>query len=138
VDSSTSAAATLYLRGRVHSHPNYGGLAIVRTPSDIFPTLDIPVVSIIGNYNGFVPQKMRDRVVSVTQRALTNTVDNIEHVELQSLYGIAVVKVFLQPTANLQQGIAQITVVSRTQLKQLACVPVLRFSRRTVTTVWVQ
>ncbi len=96
-----------------------GGLAIVRTPTDIFPTIDIPVVSIIWNYNGLVPQEMSDRVVSVTERALTTTVDNIEHVESQSLYGIAVVKVFLQPTANIQQGIAQVTAVSQTQLRQL-------------------
>jgi multidrug efflux pump subunit AcrB len=96
-----------------------GGLAIVRTPTDIFPTIDIPVVSIIWNYNGLVPQDMSDRVVSVTERALTTTVDNIEHVESQSLYGIAVVKVFLQPTANIQQGIAQITAISQTQLRQL-------------------
>jgi multidrug efflux pump subunit AcrB len=96
-----------------------GGLAIVRTPTDIFPNIDIPVVSIIWNYNGLVPQDMSDRVVSVTERALTTTVDNIEHIESQSLYGIAVVKVFLQPTANIQQGIAQITAVSQTQLRQL-------------------
>src|SRR5712672_3988404 len=96
-----------------------GGLAIVRTPTDIFPTIDIPVVSIIWNYNGLVPQEMSDRIVSVTERALTTTVDNIEHVESQSLYGIAVVKVFLQPTANIQQGIAQVTAVSQTQLRQL-------------------
>jgi len=96
-----------------------GGLAIVRTPTDIFPNIDIPVVSIIWNYNGLVPQDMSDRVVSVTERALTTTVDNIEHIESQSLYGIAVVKVFLQPTANIQQGIAQVTAVSQTQLKQL-------------------
>jgi multidrug efflux pump subunit AcrB len=96
-----------------------GGLAIVRTPTDIFPTIDIPVVSIIWNYNGLLPQEMSDRVVSVTERALTTTVDNIEHVESQSLYGVAVVKVFLQPTANIQQGIAQITAVSQTQLRQL-------------------
>jgi len=96
-----------------------GGLAIVRTPTDIFPTIDIPVVSIIWNYNGLVPQEMSDRIVSVTERALTTTVDNIEHIESQSLYGVAVVKVFLQPTANIQQGIAQITAISQTQLRQL-------------------
>jgi multidrug efflux pump subunit AcrB len=62
---------------------------------------------------------MSDRIVSVTERALTTTVDNIEHIESQSLYGIAVVKVFLQPTANIQQGIAQITAISQTQLRQL-------------------
>jgi multidrug efflux pump subunit AcrB len=96
-----------------------GMLAIVRTPTDIFPNIDIPVISIIWNYNGLVPEDMSDRVVSVTERALTTTVDNIEHIESQSLYGVAVVKVFLQPTANVQQGIAQITAISQTQLKQL-------------------
>jgi multidrug efflux pump subunit AcrB len=96
-----------------------GGLAIVRTPIDIFPNIDIPVVSIIWNYNGLLPEDMSDRIVSVTERALTTTVDNIEHIESQSLYGVAVVKVFLQPTANIQQGIAQITAISQTQLRQL-------------------
>jgi multidrug efflux pump subunit AcrB len=96
-----------------------GGLAIFRTPADIFPTIDIPVVSIIWTYNGLVPEDMSDRIVSITERSLTTTVDNIEHVESQSLNGIAVVKVFLQPTANIQRGIAQITAVSQTQLKQL-------------------
>ena len=96
-----------------------GGLAIFRTPTDIFPTIDIPVVSIIWNYNGLVPQDMADRIVTITERNLTTVVDNIEHIESQSLYGIAVVKVFLQPNASLQQGIAQITAVSQTQLRQL-------------------
>ncbi len=96
-----------------------GGLAIVRTPTDIFPNINIPVVSIIWNFNGMVPEDMADRIVSITERALTTTVDNIEHIESQSLYGTAVVKVFLQPTANIQRGIAQITAVSQTQLRQL-------------------
>src|SRR5205823_13109710 len=69
-----------------------GTLAILRTPTDIFPNINIPVVSIIWNYNGLVPEDMADRVVSITERALTTTVDNIEHIESQSLYGIAVVK----------------------------------------------
>ena len=96
-----------------------GGLAIVRTPTDIFPNINIPVVSIIWTYNGLVPEDMADRIVSITERALTTTVDNIEHIESQSLNGIAVVKVFLQPNAQIEQGIAQITAVSQTQLKQL-------------------
>src|ERR1700732_1921799 len=81
-----------------------GGLAIVRTPTDIFPTIDIPVVSIIWSYNGLIPQDMSDRIVAVTERNLTTVVDNIEHIESQSLYGIAVVKGFLQPNAGLQHG----------------------------------
>src|SRR5260370_33842257 len=90
-----------------------GMLAIVRTPTDIFPNIDISVVSIIWTYNGLVPEDMADRIVSITARALTTTVDNIEHIESQSLYGIAVVKMFLQPTSNIQQRIAQITAVSQ-------------------------
>src|SRR5712672_2798241 len=96
-----------------------GALAILRTPTDIFPNIDIPVVSIIWTFTGLLPEDMADRIISVTERNLTTTVDNIEHLESQSLNGVAVVKVFLQPTANIQQGIAQITAVSQTQLKQL-------------------
>ncbi len=96
-----------------------GGVAIFRTPTDIFPNINIPVVSIIWNYNGLVPKDMSDRIVSVTERNMTTVVDNIEHVESQSLYGIAVVKVFLQPNASLDRAIAQITASSQTQLRQL-------------------
>src|ERR1700691_136862 len=96
-----------------------GLIAISRTPTDIFPNIDIPVVSIIWNYAGLVPAEMNDRIINVTERALTTTVDNIEHIESQSLYGVAVVKVFLQPTANVERGIAQITAISQTQLHQL-------------------
>jgi multidrug efflux pump subunit AcrB len=96
-----------------------GLVAIFRTPTDIFPNINIPVVSIIWNYNGLVPKDMSDRIVSVTERNLTTIVDNIEHVESQSLNGIAVVKVFLQPNASLDRAIAQITASSQTQLRQL-------------------
>ena len=96
-----------------------GVIAIFRTPTDIFPNINIPVISIIWNYNGLVPQEMNDRIISVTERALTTTVDNVEHIESFSLYGVAVVKVFLQPTANVERGIAQVTAISQTQLRQL-------------------
>src|SRR6202045_9745 len=96
-----------------------GGLAIVRTPTDIFPNIDIPVVSIIWNFNGLPPQEMADRIISVTERNLTTIVDNISHLESQSLYGIAVVKVFFQPGVSIDRAIAQITASSQTQLKQL-------------------
>ena len=96
-----------------------GVLAIFRTPTDIFPNINIPVVSIIWSFNGLVPKDMNDRIISITERSLTTTVDNIQHIESQSLYGIAVVKVFLQPSASVERGIAQITAVSQTQLRQL-------------------
>lgn len=96
-----------------------GAVAIFRTPTDIFPNINIPVVSIIWNYNGLVPKDMSDRIVSVTERNLTTVVDNVEHIESQSLYGIAVVKVFLQPNAGLDRAIAEITASSQTQLRLL-------------------
>ena len=96
-----------------------GAFSIVRTPTDIFPNINIPVVSIIWNYNGLNAQDMSDRIVSVTERSLTTTVDNIEHIESQSLNGIAVVKVFFQPRASVERAIAQVTAVSQTQLRQL-------------------
>jgi multidrug efflux pump subunit AcrB len=96
-----------------------GGIAIFRTPTDIFPNIDIPVVSVIWNYNGLVPKDMADRIVSITERNMTTIVDNIEHVESQSLNGIAVVKVFLQPNASIDRAVAQITASSQTQLRQL-------------------
>jgi multidrug efflux pump subunit AcrB len=96
-----------------------GAVAIFRTPTDIFPNINIPVVSIIWTFNGLVPREMSDRIVSVTERNLTTVVDNIEHVESQSLFGIAVVKVFLQPNASLDRAVAEITASSQTQLKQL-------------------
>jgi multidrug efflux pump subunit AcrB len=96
-----------------------GIVSIGRTPTDIFPNIDIPVVSIIWNYNGLVPEQMADRIVSITERNLTTVVDNIQHIESQSLYGIALVKVFLQPNASIDRAIAQITASSQTQLRQL-------------------
>src|ERR1700732_1580653 len=97
----------------------FGGLCILRTPTDIFPNIDIPVVSIIWNYNGLDPQDISNRIVTITERNLTTTVDNIAHIESQSLYGIAVVKVFFQPSVSIDKAIAQITANSQTQLRQL-------------------
>src|SRR6201998_2974699 len=97
----------------------FGTLAIVHTPTDIFPDINIPVVSIIWTANSWKPQDLADRIVTITERSLTTTVDNIEHIESQSLYGIAVVKVFFQPSVSIDKAIAQITSNSQTQLRQL-------------------
>jgi len=96
-----------------------GIVAIFHTPTDIFPNINIPVVSIIWNYNGLDAQQISDRIISVTERNMTTIVDNIQHIESQSLNGIAVVKVFLQPGASLDRAIGQITASSQTQLRQL-------------------
>ena len=96
-----------------------GPLSILTTPVDIFPNIDIPVVSIIWQYQGFSAEQMADRIVTITERALTTTVDNIDHIESNSLYGVAVVKLYFQPQVNLSMAIAQVTAVSQTQLRQL-------------------
>ena len=88
-------------------------------PVDIFPNINIPVVSIIWNYTGFTPQQMEQRIVSITERALTTTVNDIEHIESQSLNGVAVVKVYFHPSVKIDMAVAQVTAVSQTQLRQL-------------------
>ena len=92
---------------------------ISRTPVDIFPNIDIPVVSVVWQYNGLSAQEMAERIVYNSERTTTSSVNNIEHMESQSMNGIAVIKVFLQPHANLAAAIAQATAVSQTQLKML-------------------
>jgi len=96
-----------------------GPIVILRTPTDIFPNINIPVVSIIWNYQGLNPDDMSNRIVFQTERALTTLVDDIAHIESQSLNGIAVVKVFFQPNADITKAIAQVTAISQTQLRQL-------------------
>jgi multidrug efflux pump subunit AcrB len=96
-----------------------GPIVIFRTPTDIFPNISIPVVSIIWNYSGLNAEEMSTRILNLTERSLTTTVDDIEHIESQSLNGIAVVKVFFQPNANIAKAIAQVTAISQTQLRQL-------------------
>jgi multidrug efflux pump subunit AcrB len=96
-----------------------GVLAILRTPKDIFPAINIPVISVIWNYAGLSPQDLEEKITWPYERVLTTTVDNIEHIESQSLYGIAVVKIFLQPTATVATGVAQVTSISQAILRQL-------------------
>jgi CzcA family heavy metal efflux pump len=96
-----------------------GVLSIISTPKDIFPSIDIPVVSVIFNFPGFSPEDVEEHITTPYERVLTTTVDDIEHIESQSLTGIAVVKVFLQPKASLPKAVAQVTAVSQTILRQL-------------------
>ncbi|NLP62914.1 efflux RND transporter permease subunit [Paraburkholderia sacchari] len=84
-----------------------GPLAIMRTPTDIFPNIDIPVVSIVWTYNGFSAEDMAHRIASNYERALTSDVDDIEHIESQSLNGVSVVKVFFHPGADINRAIAE-------------------------------
>ncbi|KWH62590.1 efflux RND transporter permease subunit [Burkholderia anthina] len=94
-------------------------LALMRTPVDVLPAINIPVISVIWNYNGFSATEMTNRITSVHERILTTTVNNIQHVESTSLPGIAVVKVFLQPGANVQTAIAQTVSSAQAIVRQM-------------------
>jgi multidrug efflux pump subunit AcrB len=94
-------------------------IVILRTPTDIFPNIDIPVISSIWTFNGLNPEEFEGRITSVYERVLTTTVNDIEHIESTTLNGTAVIKIFLQPYANATTGVAQVTAVSQTILKQM-------------------
>ncbi|AFQ50721.1 efflux RND transporter permease subunit [Burkholderia cepacia] len=94
-------------------------LALMRTPVDVLPAVNIPVISVIWNYNGFSASEMTNRITAVHERILTTTVNNIQHIESTSLPGIAVVKVFLQPGANVQTAIAQTVSSAQAIVRQM-------------------
>src|ERR1039457_4193135 len=96
-----------------------GGLAIVRMPTDIFPEIDIPVVSVIWQYSGVSPEEMAEVVTVRSERAFTTSVNDIEHMESQSLPGLAVIKVFFHPKARTDAAVAQLAAASQSVLKSL-------------------
>jgi multidrug efflux pump subunit AcrB len=93
--------------------------ALLNMATDIFPEINIPVVSIIWNYNGLSAQEMGRRIAAQNERSLTTVVSDIEHIESQSLAGVSVIKVFFHPTANIQTAIAQVVASVQTQVRQL-------------------
>jgi multidrug efflux pump subunit AcrB len=97
----------------------FGALAAIRTPTDIFPNIKIPVIAAVWNYTGLPPDEMSGRIVSVYERSLTTTVNDIEHIESQSLAGYGVVKIFFQPGVDINTANAQVTAISQTVLKQM-------------------
>ena len=94
-------------------------VVILRTPTDIFPTINIPVVAVAWQYTGLNPEEMEGRLTTPYEKALTTLVDNIEHIESTSYNGVSVVKIFLQPGASLDTANAQVTAVSQFMLRQL-------------------
>jgi multidrug efflux pump subunit AcrB len=97
----------------------FGAMAVLKTPTDIFPAIRIPVIAVVWNYNGLSPQDMSGRVVYYYERALTATVANVEHIESQSLYGAGIVKIFFQPGTDISAAQAQVASISQTVLKQM-------------------
>ncbi len=94
-------------------------VVLLRTPVDIFPDINIPVISLVWTYNGLQPQEMEQRITSNVERGVTTLVSDVEHIESQSLNGIAVIKVFFQPGANIQTSLAQTAAISQTFLRFL-------------------
>lgn len=95
----------------------FGVLSAIRMPTDILPELDIPVVSIIWSYNGLPPEEMERRFGTPYERAVTTTVNDVEHIESQSLAGVTVIKVFFQPGARIESAVAQLAAVAQAILR---------------------
>ncbi len=96
-----------------------GPLVALRTPTDIFPDIKIPVIAVVWNYTGLPPDQMSGRIVLPYQRVLTTTVNDIEHIEANSYTGVGIVKIFFQPNVNIQTANAQVTAISQTIVRQM-------------------
>lgn len=96
-----------------------GDLSIIRTPKDIFPNINIPVVAVLWGYTGLSADQMANRISVINQRSLTLTVNDIEHLEGESLNGIGLIKIFFQPGADIAMAMSQVTAMCQTQLRQL-------------------
>jgi len=96
-----------------------GGLSIVSMPVDIFPKINIPVISVIWSYGSLSPNEMQDRITTIVERSLTTTVSNIEHLESESVRGTSVIKMFFQPGADINAAIAQVTALCQSVTKPL-------------------
>jgi multidrug efflux pump subunit AcrB len=118
-----------------------GPLAALRTPTDIFPDIRIPVIGVVWQYTGLPPDQMAGRITSPFQRSLTTTVNDIEHIVANSYNGFGIVKIFFQPNVDIRTANAQVTAISQTLIKQLppgATPPlILNYSASTVPIIQV-
>jgi multidrug efflux pump subunit AcrB len=96
-----------------------GAYSIETMPTDIFPNIDIPVVTVVWNYTGLSAEQMANRIVTPSERSMTTTVNDVEHIESQSWTGIAIIKVFFQPSVNIGSAVAQVTAVNQSVLRTL-------------------
>src|SRR5258708_13690048 len=96
-----------------------GLVSLVTTQTDIFPNINIPVITVIWSYGGLSPTEMQDRITTVVERAMTTTVNNIEHIESQSVRGNSVIKIFFQPGADVNAAEAEVTSICQTLIKPL-------------------
>jgi multidrug efflux pump subunit AcrB len=96
-----------------------GIYSILTMPTDIFPNIDIPVVTVVWNYTGMSAQEMSTRIIANSERGMTTTVNDIEHIESQSLNGIGIIKIFFQPHVNIGVAVSQVTAICQVQLRSL-------------------
>src|SRR6202041_336172 len=96
-----------------------GVFSITSMPTDIFPNINIPVVTVVWNYTGLSAQEMSTRIIFNSERGVTTTVNDVEHIESQSLNGIGVIKIFFQPHVNVANAVAQVTAIAQVQLRSL-------------------
>src|ERR1041385_49386 len=96
-----------------------GGLAIVRMPTDIFPEIDIPVISVVGAYSGISPEEMSEVITIRSERGITTTVNDVEHMESQSLPGLGIIKLFFHPTAKIEAAVAQLNASTQSSLRTM-------------------
>src|ERR1700739_1125473 len=94
-------------------------LVLLRTPTDIFPDINIPVISLVWTFTGLEPQEMEQRITGNVERGIATLVNAVEHTQSQSLNGVAVIKIYFQPNANIQTALAQTGAISQTFLRFL-------------------
>src|SRR5882757_8268208 len=97
----------------------FGTASALRTPTDIFPNINIPVISVVFSFTGLPADDMAGRVVTFYERSLPNSVNDIEHIESQSIANYGIIKIFFQPTVNINAALAQVNGMSQTVLKQM-------------------
>ncbi|HEV2465278.1 MAG TPA: efflux RND transporter permease subunit [Acidobacteriaceae bacterium] len=95
-----------------------GPIAVLRTPTDIFPNIDIPVIAMVWQYSGLSPQEMADRITTRSERSITTTVNDVEHIESETFNGRAIIKIFFQPNVNIGNAVAQVVAIGQAQVKQ--------------------
>src|SRR6185437_7684015 len=96
-----------------------GPIAVLRTPTDVFPNIDIPVIAMVWHYNGLSPEEMANRITTRSERSITTVVNNVEHIQSESLNGIAIIKIFFQPNVNIGNAVAQVVAIGQAQVAQL-------------------
>ena len=94
-------------------------LVILRTPTDIFPNVNIPVVAVFWNYTGLSAEEMEERITSVFERSLTTSVNDIEHIESQTVNGRSIVKIFFHPGVKMEMAVAQVTAAAQSSVRQM-------------------